>query len=291
MTKFKLEAKFDQFVSQLTDQQYLDILIKSMNRNKYNGINMPGLPDENIQKQFVGNANEIALRGGFKFYQCVKRYAKVLGRPLGKDSKVLDFGCGWGRIIRFFFKDVADQNLLGVDVDPKMISLCNDLLGKGKYKVVNPQPPVHSIDDNSLDIIFAFSVFSHLAEDTAEKWIKEFSRILRPGGIVVATTEGLNFLQYCQRLRERPELVKTGWHKALKESFKDINSMISNYNRGIFLYSATGGGDIRDKSFYGEAVIPKAYIERVYGKHLKFIDFFEDTKRLPQPLFVLQKKE
>ncbi|MGM0876131.1 MAG: class I SAM-dependent methyltransferase [Bacillota bacterium] len=287
MTKFKLGAKFDQFVSQLTDEQYLDILIKSMNRNKYNGVNIPGLPDENFQKRSVGRCNEEALRAGFNFYLYVKRYAKALGRPLGKDSKVLDFGCGWGRIIRFFFKDVADQNLLGVDVDPKMISLCDDLLGKGKYKVVNPQPPVQFMEDNSLDIIFAYSVFSHLSEETAEKWIKEFSRILRPGGIVVATTRGLNFLHQCQRLRERPELVKTGRQKVLIESFKDINSAVSNYHKGIFLYSATGGGNVRDKSFYGDAVIPKEYIERVYGKYLKFIDFNGDT---PQALFVLQKR-
>ena len=85
-----------------------------------------------------------------------------------------------GEELYAFFKDVRDENLLGIDVDPAMINICNETLGRGIYKTANPQPPVEFISDNSLDIIFAYSVFSHLSEETAEHWIKEFSRILRP---------------------------------------------------------------------------------------------------------------
>jgi len=63
--------------------------------------------------------------------------------------------------------------LLGIDVDPVMINLCNETLGRGRYKIAPPQPPAEFINDNSLDIIFAYSVFSHLSEETAENWIKE----------------------------------------------------------------------------------------------------------------------
>ncbi|MDF9661347.1 class I SAM-dependent methyltransferase, partial [Bacillus cereus] len=135
------------------------------------------------------------------FYRHIKEYAQNLGVPLNKESKVLDFGCGWGRIIRFLFKDASDQNLLGIDVDPAMITLCNETLGRGIYKTASPHPPVEFISDNSLDIIFAYSVFSHLSEATAENWVKEFSRVLRPGGIFIATTQARYFLDFCQQFQ------------------------------------------------------------------------------------------
>ncbi|MBJ7968179.1 class I SAM-dependent methyltransferase, partial [Bacillus cereus] len=97
----------------------------------------------------------------------------------------------------------------------------NETLGRGIYKTASPQPPVEFIRDNSLDIIFAYSVFSHLSEETAENWIKEFSRILRPGGIFIATTQARYFLDFCQQFKEHPELIQTGWHKTLSQAFPD----------------------------------------------------------------------
>ena len=57
---------------------------------------------------------------GFEMYKpcsgsCTRRSAASF---YARDSRVLDFGCGWGRVIRFFLKDVAPWNLVGVDIDP-----------------------------------------------------------------------------------------------------------------------------------------------------------------------------
>lgn len=289
MNNFKLGSDFDNLVSPLSDVELLNLFIQSCSQTKINGIPVPMFPSEEIQQQFVGASYEHALYEAYLFYSLVKTYAQNLGVPLNKERKILDFGCGWGRIIRFFFKDVRHKNLLGIDVDPAMINLCNETLGRGRYKIAPPQPPVEFINDNSLDIIFAYSVFSHLSEETAENWIKEFSRILRPGGIFIATTQARYFLDFCQQFKEHPELIQTGWHKTLSQAFPDINRAISDYESGNFVHSPTGAGDVRNSSFYGETVISRTYIKNHYEKYLKLRDFFDDTNRLPQALFVLQK--
>jgi 2-polyprenyl-3-methyl-5-hydroxy-6-metoxy-1,4-benzoquinol methylase len=270
------------------DELYLELILKSITQPTIDNVRMPGFPSEDIQKQFVGSTREHALREGYVFFQLIKRYCESLGVPVGPNTRVLDFGCGWGRISRFFFKDIESENFYGVDVDSEMISLCKSSMPCGTYSTVSPEPPM-AFDNNSLDVIFAYSVFSHLAEPVALAWIKEFTRVLKPNGILLATTQGRAFLDYCKSLQAKKDELEFGWHKVLAHSFMPIEEAKRDYDSGKFLYSATGGGGPRDKSFYGEALIPKRYVEQSYSRFLTLRDFFDDPARLPQALFVMQK--
>ncbi|HDX9631971.1 TPA: class I SAM-dependent methyltransferase [Bacillus cereus] len=129
MNNFKLGSDFDNLVSPLSAIELLNLFIQSCSQTKINGTLVPMFPPEEIQQQFVGASYEHALYEAYLFYSHVKTYAQNLGVPLNNERKILDFGCGWERIIRFFFKDVHDENLLGIDVDPLMITICNETLG------------------------------------------------------------------------------------------------------------------------------------------------------------------
>lgn len=272
------------------DSKYLQLMLKSLSQPYINGVKMPGFPDSNIQRQFSGavNVNEQALHGGFRFYQHVKRICKSLGTPISEETRILDFGCGWGRIARFFFKDVARENFFGVDIDPDMISFCTSAMQYGVYTAVQPEPPM-AFESGTLDVIFAYSVFSHLAEPVALKWIEEFARVLKPNGVLLATTQGSAFLDFCKSLQGQEGTLEFGWHQALAKSFIPIEKSKEEYAEGRFLYAPTGGGGPRDKSFYGEALIPKKYIEQNFTPFLILREFIDDPQQLPQALFVMQK--
>ena len=282
---FKRPSYYELF-SGLSDPEYLSLMVRSVTVPKYRGVMLPGFPEEVIQRQFTGSTGPDTLREGYRFYQYVKEYCRSLGNPIRYETTILDFGCGWGRITRFFFKDISCGGVLGVDVDPEMVAFCVDEMRCGSYRVIGAHPPM-GFEDGSIDAIFAYSVFSHLAERTALKWIEEFSRVLSPGGVLVATTQGRFFLDYCESLQGKDH--EFGWHQALSRSFIPIQAARDSYDRGMFLYSPTGGGGVRDESFYGEAVIPKAYIEREFARYLSLRDFVHDPKKLPQALFVMQK--
>ena len=75
----------------------------------------------------------------------------------------------------------------------------------------------------------------------------------------------------------------------LANSFVDTEAAYAAYDAGEYLYAATGGGPSRPADFYGEALIPEAYVRRQWTKSLRFVAFVDDRSVMPQALIVMQK--
>ncbi len=284
------DVSYHQLFNSMPDSKYLSLLIKSIKRPVYRGVRLPGFPEDAVQRQFTGRFGEQALLEAYNFYQCAKKHCVSLGNPIKNGTRILDFGCGWGRIIRFFFKDTGCENLFGVDVDPKMIDFCDKEMLCGSYFVVSPEPP-SVFQDATIDMVYAYSVFSHLAESTATNWISEFSRILKPGGILIATTQDKSFLDACEALRGKND--EFPHHQVMSRIFIPASKYKEDYDNGKFIYAATGGGGVRDKSYFGWALIPRQYIESQFTRYLRLCEFVHTGQppfALGQALFVMQKR-
>ena len=107
-------------------------------------------------------------------------------------------------------------------------------------------------------------------------WLLEFNRILKPGGIVIATTRPRHFLIECDALRKNKD-VKEFQHGAVA-SFQNIKECLSDYDNGRFCHSPTGGGGVLSTSFYGETAIPKKYALERWTQHFSFVDFMYDDE-------------
>jgi SAM-dependent methyltransferase len=271
----------------LSDDAWFGILADSITTPVQRGMTLPGFPAEATQQQFVGSAGRHSLLEAFNFYKVVKAYAETMGHSVNTHTRIMDFGCGWGRMLRFFLKDVNAKNLFGIDVDPNIIAFCQGAFAYGQFSVVPALPPV-KFPTGFFDLIYGYSVFSHLNEDTHLKWIAEFSRVIKAGGLLLVTTQGRGFIDFCQTLRQQATF-ETEWHRALARSFVDRDQALNDYDAGTFLHSPSGGGDFRPSSFYGETLIPKRYVVDVWTKWLRFVDFRDDPQFLPQALVVMQK--
>jgi SAM-dependent methyltransferase len=270
----------------LTDEEWLDVLIQSVSGADYQGIELPGFPPEEVQKRFVGASGEHALREAFNFYRAIKTYASIT-----PDSRILDFGCGWGRITRFFLKDVFPhrENIFGVDVMPEAIEICRQTKTPGNFILIDNHPPL-DFPPESFDLIYAYSVFSHLSEAVSLEWLEEFSRLLKPDGLLVVTTQGRWLIEHCRSLRAREPDQLTPHEQALSNSFLDTEAALADYDQGRFLFSPTGGGhQALAPAVYGEALIPPAYVGRVWTRFFSFRDFVDDPSYLPQAVIVMQK--
>ena len=80
------------------------------------------------------------------------------------------------------------------------------------------------------------------------------------------------------------------WHKKLAASFVDAAGCLAAYDRGEFLFEATGGGDVRPSTFYGEALIPEGFVTRHWSQYLEPLAFIDDRGQLPQALIVMRKR-
>src|SRR5439155_14229287 len=101
---------------------------------------------------------------------------------------VLDFGCGCGRVTRYFHGLAGE--VAGSDVSDAAIEWCRANLGFGRFEVNGPAPPL-VFEDESFDLVYALSVFTHLTDDLQLAWRDELRRVLRPDGRLLLTTHGM----------------------------------------------------------------------------------------------------
>lgn len=270
------------------DDAWRNTLTFSVTSSVINGVQFPGFPDESIQKNMVGSSNEHALSEAYLFYIQLKKYISQW-KPVS-ECTLLDFGCGWGRNYRFFLKDLPPERIVGIDCDKDFIDICHQIHPEGRYEFIETTPPTR-FEDGSFDVVYSYSVFSHLAEETAKQWIMEFHRLLREDGLLLITTHSFHFLDFCQEVKNNPEQRSSVWHESLAASdFTDKDKCKKMYKSGDFLFTGTGGGGVRTSDFYGEAIISKAYAKKAWSQWFRVVDFFDDKSILPQAMIVLQRK-
>lgn len=115
-----------------------------------------------------------------------KVLAELAARGLTPATKrVLDFGCGVGRLTQAMARtfDRCD----GVDISETMVELAKKYNKYGdlcNYHV-NIEPDLALFESNSFDFIFSTIVLQHNPPANAENYIREFCRLLSPGGVAV----------------------------------------------------------------------------------------------------------
>jgi SAM-dependent methyltransferase len=122
-----------------------------------------------------------------------------------RNSRVLDIGCGLGRLPIGILRIIGEIDYTGIDVDKISIDWCKKHIQKyhptfrfQHLCIFNERynPAGIKMDssfrfefpDSCMDVIFLFSVFSHLTEEDMRIYLKEFSRILSDDGHVFFTT-------------------------------------------------------------------------------------------------------
>jgi len=144
-----------------------------------------------------------------------------------RNAKILDFACGCGRVARHVIEAVPSATLFGIDVDSEAVRWCSENL-RGNFSAISSAAPT-SFRSASFDLIYAVSVFTHLDQPSQDRWLAEIQRLLKPGGIFIASTHHpvLTF--------ERPDLSE-GQHRILNESG--------------FLFAPGGGSLNEDSAFH-----------------------------------------
>jgi SAM-dependent methyltransferase len=114
--------------------------------------------------------------------------------------RALDFGCGPGRLTQALAAHFEQVD--GVDISPSMIALAerlNQQSDRCRYHL-NERDDLSRFADQTFDFVYSSITLQHVGPANARSYLKEFIRVLVPGGVLVFQLPGR----------------QTGWLRRLK---------------------------------------------------------------------------
>ena len=188
------------------------------------------------------------------------------GLDLGSFSRVLDFGCGCGRTIIWFSEVAKRVRFCGTDIDAAAIEWCREHLGFAEFQVNGAAPPLTSPGD-SFDLVYALSVFTHLAEALQLQWLRELHRITKSKGVVLLSVHGSYY-----------------WDAMDPEAVEDVRRKGVLFQRG----PAALQGLFPD--WYQNAYHTREYVYSTFARYFDVAAYIPQGLDGGQDLVVLQKR-
>jgi SAM-dependent methyltransferase len=194
---------------------------------------------------------------------------RTVNRSLSDFESILDWGCGCGRVIRHF-ASLENSRIAGADIDHDNIEWCAEHIKFADFHTIPLHPPT-GFEDETFDLVFGISVFSHLKEKDHLDWLKELARITKRSGIVLVSTVG-------EAAVARDRWSEESWRNWRRSGYavggdsSDINSFID------------------DASYYVTAYISSEYVRRVWSRHFEILDIIPAYITNHQDLVVMRKR-
>jgi len=243
----EVERSVTQARSDLAD---LDVALQQVVALLRREAGIAGPPPKHLQERVVGKYVAGFTESGYELCRELDEAIAPAGRKLTDFRRILDFGCGSGRVIRALRSLSPDAELHGTDIDEEAIAwLAWNYPKIGRFTVAPHRPPT-SYADATFDFIFGISVFTHLPQDMEGQWLDELRRIAAPGAHLVMTTHG-----------------ESHWSKLAPE----IRAVVE---RDGFYYGDFGwnyGASVSLPDFYQTAYHSGDYVRREWGKRFEVL--------------------
>lgn len=136
----------------------------------------------------------------------------LAANPGAQPAVILDAGCGTGGLIRRLAPQHPAWRWIGIDLEPAAVHLARERTGHTAAEIREASIAALPLADRSVDAVVSADVLYHVEDDDAA--LREFFRVLRPGGVAVINVPAYRWLwsyhdvaTHSRRRYERAELV------------------------------------------------------------------------------------
>ncbi len=231
------------------------------------------MPEGETFKRVSGNPNPFTFRlsgctASLMLRDVVHHY---LDKTVAQLDRVLDWGCGCGRVSRHFAEDAKSTDWCGVDIDEVGIQWAQENLPFGNFRHIEPLEKL-PFPNNHFEFIFGISVFTHLREPDHLFWLQELERVVANNSIVAVSIGG-------QTLRAR--LFTT-----------DIDELANDEIAGYTDHGRSDAidGSTNDVEYYRSTFISENYVHSVWSRYFDVLDIHPGLVGCRQDLVILRKK-
>jgi 2-polyprenyl-3-methyl-5-hydroxy-6-metoxy-1,4-benzoquinol methylase len=207
------------------------------------------------------------LHNGRAIARCLVDALSAQGVVL-KDLVVLDFACGPGRVIGELASAAESCTFYGSDIDAQAIGWASEHLSSLARFSVNTTSAPTAYASAMFDVIYSVSLFTHLDAPAQDEWLTEMHRLLKPGGVLLATTHGRFTLDSCTPA-ERASLQRDG-------------IVYRTDHKGRFKVDGL-------PDFYQTTFHTVDYVRRHWGRHLPVVAHLEGGLNGHQDIVVMRK--
>jgi len=240
--------------------------------------NFPIPADEFREGYCLGKDISYWLNGLVSYLQVMNTVLRLGRQP----RSILDFGSASGRVTRHFRNQLDEVTVWAADINPDHIRWLATHMPRNPRPLLVGTLPGLPIADNSLDLICAFSVFTHIDEQEMS-WLAELRRLLRPGGLCYFTVHNDD------TWRALGQLAETDVNNRLVQSMlKTPRFSLDNLQRpipkGKTVYHFSNQGMYRSQVFHCND-----YLHDVWGQFFTILEI-QACSHDRQSVVVMEKK-
>lgn len=179
------------------------LLMISLPNPKYPNLSLvlPAMASEDVQTAWTGASGVDLLKQTVAFTRILEsRFVRHAGRPM-QDATILDFGCGYGRILRMMYHYSDPDSIWGIDAWERSLATCREARMLGHLGQSERVPRSLPVGDARFDLAFSFSVFTHLAPGAAEACLTAVRGHMKDGGLFVPTIRPVEYWAFHDKAR------------------------------------------------------------------------------------------
>lgn len=162
------------------------------------------MASEQVQRSWTGEAGPRLLHTTTNFVEIVNRHlVQICHRTINR-TRVLDYGCGYGQIMRLMYYFTNPENVYGVDPWDKSIEICREDGVLGSILQSEYLPASLPLPETHFDLIYSYSVFTHTSLKVTQCALRTLRRYISPSGMLVLTTRPIEYWR-ADALKTRPD--------------------------------------------------------------------------------------